>query len=261
MRKSILYRKLFSSFDDELQICSYLFPTSEYRSQIAENSLVIGRYSVLPHFKELEVDLKARNSTLINSYGQHCFVADIECWYKHIKKYTPQTYFTWYGLPEGKYVVKGRTNSRKNLWNTHMFSENVKELKDVISKCLDDSLISEQGVVVREFVPLKTFGYGINGLPITEEYRTFWLDNKFVAGDYYWSEHPDFERPLPEDGVKFAQEISNIISKYIRFFVIDIAKTANDEWIVIELNDGMMSGLGCIDASKFYLNLKDLLGV
>jgi hypothetical protein len=257
MNNCVLYRKLFDcDIDEELQASSKVFPTMEYRSQIPENSLVIGRYSVLPYYRELEVDLRSKGSYLLNNYDQHAYVANISNWYNDLKDYTPKTHFTWYDLKEGKYVVKGQTNSRKSLWATHMFANNIYELHGVINRCLDDALLSDQGVVVREFVPLKTFDYGINGLPVTEEYRTFWLDKNFVAGAYYWSEHPDYETPIPNDGIRFAQKIADIVSENIRFFVIDIAKTANDEWIVIELNDGQMSGLSCIDVDEFYLKLK-----
>lgn len=256
MKKVVLYRKLFDC-DDEVEICSYVFLTRQYRSQLPENSLVIGRYSVLPYYQELETDLKTFGSRLINNYDQHSYVANISNWYGDLKDYTPKTFFTWYNLPDGKYVVKGQTNSRKSLWKTHMFANNTVELKDVINRCLDDTFIGEQGLVIREFVPLRTFGYGINELPITEEYRTFWLDKNFISGAYYWSEHPDYETPIPKDGIEFVQKIANIVSENIRFFVIDIAKTASGDWIVIELNDGQMSGLSCISADKFYLKIKD----
>jgi hypothetical protein len=45
---------------------------------------------------------------------------------------------------------------------------------------------------VRQYIPLKNFGTGINGLPITEEYRFFILDGKIISSDFYWSEHLEY---------------------------------------------------------------------
>lgn len=37
----------------------------------AKNETVICRYGVLPHYQELELDLKKQGSRLINSYDEH----------------------------------------------------------------------------------------------------------------------------------------------------------------------------------------------
>jgi hypothetical protein len=255
MQPVVLFRNI--DCPEEYQTCSKYFLTVENRVAIPQNSLVIGRYSVLPYYKELEKDLSLLNSKLINSYEQHRYVADIRIWYPDLKEFTPKTYSEWYGLQEGRYIVKGVTNSRKHLWNTHMFAENLESLYKVVNSCLDDTFIADQGVVVREFVSLKTFDIGINGLPVTEEYRTFWMGENFIGGGFYWSEHPDYEQPLPDDGLAFAQSMAKIVSQNINFFVIDIARTAEGNWIVVELNDGSMSGLSCIDEDTFYKNLKN----
>jgi hypothetical protein len=41
-----------------------------------------------------------------------------------------------------------------------------------------------------------------------------------------------------------------------RFYTIDIAKDSIGNWIVIELNDGQMSGLSEVDMEMFYKGLK-----
>ena len=41
----------------------------------------------------------------------------------------------------------------------------------------------------------------------------------------------------------------------VRFLVVDVAETAAGEWIVVEVNDGEMSGLACIEPEGFYANL------
>ena len=44
------------------------------------------------------------------------------------------------------------------------------------------------------------------------------------------------------------------------FYVVDIAKTQSGEWIVIELNDGQMSGLSCNDPKLLYSRLRQTIG-
>lgn len=50
-----------------------------------------------------------------------------------------------------------------------------------------------------------------------------------------------------------------IVSQNTNFYVVDIAETKFGEWIVIELNDGQMSGLSDIDAAWFYNALYEKL--
>jgi len=255
---NILFRRLFND-DEEIQIAKKHCNVCEYRTQVSENSLIIGRYSVLPYYKELEIDLSSKGSKSINTYQEHRYIADICNYYEDIKEYTPKTYTTWGNLPEGQWVLKGKTNSRKHQWNTHMFAKSTKDIKGVVHKLLDDPLISEQGIVVREYVPLKTFGIGINGVPITKEFRCFFYKDEFLVGDYYWSEHPEHYQPLPNEGKEFAIKVAKKLKERTSFFVIDIAETVRNEWIVIEVNDGQMSGLSCNDPDRFYKKLQELI--
>jgi hypothetical protein len=53
--------------------------------------LVIGRYSVLPFYREVEADLAVNGCKLINSFAQHCWIANFE-YYRHFKDVTPETW-------------------------------------------------------------------------------------------------------------------------------------------------------------------------
>ena len=261
---TVLFRKQFEEFNDDIKnefsICSKQLNTFEYRSDIPSNSLVIGRYSVLPYYKELEQELKLKNSHLINSYSQHQYIADIRNYYKDVKEFTPNTYTIWNDLPEGQYVVKGITNSRKHQWKTHMFAENRNEVPKVVSRLFDDQLILNQGVVVREYVPLKKLGEGINGLPISEEYRLFFLGKNYLAGGFYWVNYENSDKmEISEHIVSYATKIAEIVSTNTNFFVLDIAVKENGELMLVEINDGQMSGLSGIDPHVLYNNLNYFL--
>ncbi len=247
--------------EDELQACYkyFGFPnTFSSRSLVLSNDLVIPRYSSLPFYRELENDVKLKGARLINSYDQHQFCADIHEWYRIFENYTPKMYDSvWSELPKDKFfVLKGKTNSRKHNWNTKMFAKGRSEVVEVARRLYDDEFIAEQGLAVREYVPLVTFAEGINGLPITEEYRCFFYKHNLLATGFYWGNYEEFSKPIPQDGLKFAKSMGSKAGDFSNFYCIDIARTQSGEWIVIELNCGTMSGLGLIDPETFYMALK-----
>ena len=227
------------------------------RTLLPKNSLVVARYSCLPFYKELEQDLAWQGSKLINSWEQHTYIADIENWYEDLKDFTPQTWFDWSCLPEGSFVLKGRTNSKKFQWNTQMFAKTREDVPRIANNLLNDQLISQQGLCVRKYVPLKRFDTSINGLPITDEWRVFFYKNTIISYGYYWSNFAD-KQPyltLPGPALRLLRQVGEIASKKTNFFVVDIARTEDNDWIVIELNDGQMSGLSMNEPNQFYERL------
>jgi hypothetical protein len=241
---------------EEFEIAKKYFPVYEYRSEVPKNSLVIGRYSVLPFYEELEKELATKGSKLINSYKQHRYLADITNYYEDLKEFTPNTHTQWGDLKEGQYVVKGKTNSRKFRWGTHMYAPNRDSLLQVIRNLFSDQMIADQGVVVRDYVPLKRLGEGINGLPISAEWRCFCYKNKILATGFYWSNFEELSPGnLPKKGIDFLTKVTAIVSSKANFYVVDIAQKENGEYIVVELNDGQMSGLSCVDHNEMYANL------
>jgi hypothetical protein len=143
----------------------------------------------MPFYKELQDELKLKNSRLINSYSEHLYIADIMNWYEDVKEFTPKTYTTWGHITGGKWVVKGKTYSRKHHWNSKMFADGKEELLRITRELLDDPMISENGLVVREYVPLKRIDTAPNGLPIVKEWRMFFYRENYLCGGYYWSSH------------------------------------------------------------------------
>ena len=262
---NVLFRKNFNISDEditeEFDICSKYLTTVEYRSSVEPDSLVIGRFSVLPYYHELELELKTKNCPLINSYDQHLYIADITNYYEDLKEYTPKTYSEWYNIPEGAYIVKGKTNSRKQLWETHMFAQNKKSLMDVLRRIYDDTFISDQGIVVREYIPLKRFDTGINGLPITNEWRFFFYKKYLLTFGYYWTNFLEcLSMAVCDDGmIDFASRIASIVCEHANFFVLDIGEKEDGGYILIEVNDGCMSGISGCSPTALYSNLKNLL--
>lgn len=245
---------------EELLIASQYFEVVDSRLD-CPNELVIGRYSVIPEYGELERDLSKIGAHLINSKLQHQYIANFD-YYEDIKDHTPRTYFSLADIPKdkGPFIIKGRTNSKKHNWNK-MYCSNYQDLLPKYFELMEDSMISEQGVVIRDYVPLKTLEKGLNGLNITNEWRLFFYRDQLLSYGYYWSNAttiPD-KSSLPSEAIDFAKMIASKVKNNVNFFVIDIAEKESGGWMVVELNDGQQSGLSENDPHELYSNLKKVL--
>jgi hypothetical protein len=271
MRPVILYRgDEFAEEELNPAISAGFFCTNS-RMEVPSKSLVIPRYSCLPFYKELENDLAFNGSKLLNSHEQHRYIADMQNWYEDLKDYTPKTWRDVTSVPlteRGPFVVKGETNSKKNLWNTHMFAGDRDFLGRVIGNLLEDSLIKTQSIYIRKWEQFVKLGEGINGLPITREFRFFVAYGEILSSGFYWSSH--FEE-LKERGVSieamnpstvpypFLEKIISIVGKKANGIVIDIAERTDGQWRVVELNDLQMSGLSENDPDIMYPALFDVI--
>jgi hypothetical protein len=240
-----------------MRIAEQYCDVMRYRSECSDD-LVVGRYSVLPYYKELEYDIPGR---LVNSYQQHKWIADFE-YYSILKDFTFPSWTDedFYRSDDGPFVLKGKTNSRKHQWNTHMFAENKDSALKLSSELYNDPLIGSQGVIYRRYIPLETFEEGLNGLNFTNEWRFFFYKRKILAKGYYWSQAEKAEQynaKVPDEAIRFASMLAEVIACFVPFYVIDIAKTQSGEWIMVELNDGQMSGLGMCNPHDLYKNISN----
>ncbi len=252
----ILFRKDYST-EDECIIAKKHFDLVEYRSEIPKNSIVFGRYSTLPFYRELEMDVKNVGSELINSFEQYSWIANFD-WYEPLKKHTFKTWFNAHELPDDgtKFVVKGRTNSRKHEWDKLMFAENKRQAIEIMIELSRDPLIGPQGVVFRKYEPLVTYEIGLCGLRFTNEYRFFFYKGEIITYAYYWSMAENIDRKPTEEALEFVTKLGSIVKEYSNFFVLDIAEKESGGWILVEVNDGSMAGLSEIDSDNLYCNLR-----
>lgn len=263
----ILWRSCGKEYEAEKEVAEKYFKVVTSRTDLhCKNSLVIPRYSSLPFYNELEQDLHNLESGLINTYRQHRYVADISNWYLDLEQITPKTWFSLEEVPEdvGPVILKGETNSKKNMWKTHMFAKNKTEAVETFLRLQQDTLLGQQQIYVREFVPLVSYANDIvTGMPVTKEFRFFCLGKEVLCGGYYWSsnlEDVGFVPDYKEVPKKFLDEVLERIDGKIRFVVVDVGQVeATGEWIVVELNDGTMSGLSECDPDMLYSKLKEKL--
>lgn len=250
----ILFRKDMNT-EEEFEIAKNYFDVVEYRSQIPTNSLVIPRYSALPFYKELEQDIIYLGSTIVNSFREHSYIADFQ-YYWDIEDLTPKTYFKLEDIPNGgPYVVKGVTNSRKHLWNELMFAPNRKRAIEIALELQKDSLIGQQDIIVREFEQLKILEIGVTGTLFANEWRFFCFKDKILSNGYYWT-CSDVRGEINDKGIDLVKEVIKRVEGKVNFYVIDIAEKENGDWIVIEMNDGQMSGLSENNPHDLYSNMR-----
>lgn len=236
------------------------------RTQARAGQLIIGRYSVLPYYAELEADLLSLGASLLNTHYQHRFIADLANWTDLLgPEITPPAISDFSLLSEaGKYVVKGETNSRKNNWLTSMYADGRASAIGIRAKLQQDGLICDQTIYARPYVPLRRLRSepGIGGQPVTEEYRFFCCDGEILCGAYYWSQYVDDLPVVPisdESTYEFVRSVLDIVGDIARGIVIDVG-IKEDGWpMVVELNDLQMSGLSCVDPKELYRNLRRVL--
>lgn len=230
--------------------------------------LVVARYSALPYYRELEEDLETLGSKLVNSSREHEWIAHMD--WAFDEAVGPLTFPTWLQLDqvprdEAPYVLKGRTNSKKQRWSTHMFAPTWAAALEVQARLEEDGLIGEQEIVIRKYVPLLTYFTAIGGMPITKEYRVFVYQRRVLSVGFYWEAFRDdfpyhgVEVPDGQCDLGFVDRVVEAIGDRVPFYVVDVAQDTTGRWWVVELNDGQMSGLSGNSPDKLYRALYEAM--
>lgn len=264
MRPIVLFRPDRDT-EDEMGVAGNFFPVTASRMRVPPESLVVARYSALPYYQELETDLAMSGSRLLNTYKQHRWIANFD-YYEQLKDFT---FRTWdesafaHSDFAGPVVVKGRTNSRKHHWNKTMFARDRDAAWNIFRLLSQDSMIGEQGIIFREYVPLKTLEIGLDGLPFSNEFRFFFYKESLLCHGFYWNNMCDCPEKanLTDEGIAFARAVAAVTAKYADFFVLDIAEKTEGGWVLVEVNDGQQSGLSACDPERLYDNLARTLVV
>ena len=259
---ALLYYRQSLFPQEELEAAQKYFDCYSSYLPVRQGDHVVARYSMLPFYRDQERDISMLGGTLLNSYRDHRYVADLQNWYFDLEGLTPKTWFRLEDLPDDDttcYVLKGETNSAKFLWSTHCFARGKAAAIQVHSRLQEDSLISYQNIYIREFVMLHNYMVALHGLPISKEFRFFIYKGKILSGAFYWSSHLEEIAETPkasEVPTVFLQKVMDRVGDNVPFYVVDVAQTASGDWIVIELNDGQQSGLSCNDPNVLYENLR-----
>ena len=213
--------------------------------------------------------LLARNVVLINDPAQYLFAHSLPENYAVIAPLTPQTvWLAWDGdafskLPtllrpfgSGPLILKDYVKSRKHEWHEACFIPSASDMEAVnrvvttfVRRQGDDL---NGGLVFREFVPYQPLAeHPQSGMPLTKEFRVFFLDAAPVFVTPYWDEG-DYaaETPPLESFLEIARQVQS------RFFTMDVAQRIDGEWMIVELGDGQVAGLPeRADLGEFYAAL------
>lgn len=155
-------------------------------------------------------------------------------------------------------VVKDFVKSRKHEWSEACFIPSAADrpsVERVVRRFLElqgDYL--NEGLVFREFVQFEPLGtHSKSGMPLTKEFRLFFLDAKPIFWTPYWEEGNYGDQSPPVE--QFTDVAKRVQS---RFFTMDVAKRLDGDWMIVELGDGQVAGLPeNVDVEAFYQALLD----
>lgn len=228
------------------------------RMDIEKNCLLVPRYAIHPYPGEYYADASKRTKNIINSLDQYRFSSNIGIWQETVLsdmiKIDKRPYSS---LDEGSYVIKGANLSKKFNWQTHMFAKTKADVPVIVNRLLDIDEVSGYGLFVRPFIKLRKLCDGLNGLPVSNEWRFFAYKGKIFYETFYWA---SFQEAIPYyippiEAYNCAQSIINQVGNKSNFFSVDVGEKEEGGWIGIEINDGQQSGLCCAKAKTFYRNL------
>lgn len=260
MRKVILYR----DFEAEtLQVELHAAQNAGFvlindRNLISEGDIIVPRF--YPFYNYLVDEFAEKGAVLVST--QHDWVSDIRQWAPVLGVMSPRT---WTSIEDvyssgftGPFFVKGIDKSLKLDFNEFCYAADLDRLPVVLDN-LKNALPVEQPLVIREYVPLTTYGVSKKtGMPIAHEFRVFIYKGQVLSQGFYWEsvrKKDDLTLVDSPSPVSFIQQVVEQVGDKCDFYALDIALTADGNWIVIELNDGCLSGLSANDPEVLYSNL------
>lgn len=209
-------------------------------------------YILLPDQYEFLADgVSRRGYRMLTNPSQYARSSRLPEWYPAVSDLTPAAIWTesddaaeaWelavnaFGPPP--WIIKDHVKSRKQYWLEACFIAADADFASFKQSCA--TMVEQRGeeftggLVVRPFVPLKFVTADWTGMPMFEEYRLF-----FWRGEFFHSEiYNPVGRP-EENFTEFLDLGSRVDSD---FFTADVARTEEGELILIEINDGGVSGI------------------
>ena len=162
---------------------------------------------------------------------------------------------------DGPVILKDYVKSRKHEWGEACYIPSASDrgaVERVVRRFLElqgDEL--NEGLVFREFVAFRPLAsHSKSGMPLTKEFRLFFLDGELLYSMEYWEEG-DYGGVTPPTSLfgYVAREVRS------RFFTMDIAQRLDGEWMIVELGDAQVAGLPeNADVDKFYGALRESCG-
>jgi len=222
-------------------------------------------------YENLYNSLSQKNIYLINSANEYRHCHYLPNSYEKIKLYTPKSNWTndikieninslVNEFGNAPIIVKDYVKSEKHNWNEACFIPDASD-KSVVKNVVDRFLELRGndlnvGLVFRKFEELEFLTqHSQSGMPLTKEFRIFFLNKKIIKVFNYWDEG-EYEGLQPEldKFIEIAQHIES------NFFTMDVALNKNGDWIIMELGDGQVAGLpDNANKDEFYNLIKEII--
>lgn len=221
-------------------------------------------------YEQLYQGLLQKNIRLINDPHAYKHCHHLPESYEKIKSKTPETVWTnsdtenikkaLLGFGAVPLIVKDYVKSEKHHWEEACFipdASSTEAALAVVNKFLElrGSFLNE-GLVFRRFEEL-TFltEHSKSAMPLTKEFRTFFVNQNLMQVFKYWE-----EGDYGETQAELTPFLEMAASVESNFFTMDIAQKKDGEWIIMELGDGQVAGLPPhADTQAFYNRLKECI--
>jgi ATP-grasp domain, R2K clade family 3 len=224
------------------------------------------------HYRRLFTALAEHNVYLINDPAEHQHAHYLPESFDIIRDHTPDSVWLRTDMhvsmdrvmdllrPFGMkpIILKDFVKSQKHYWEEACYIPSASD-RQAVERVVRRFLVLQgpdlkEGLVFREYVELEPLAVHTKSLmPLTKEYRVFYLDGEPIYTVEYWDEG-DYEGTTPPPGL--FRDIARAVRS--RFFAMDLAQRRDGEWIIVELGDGQVAGLPePTDLREFYTAVKD----
>jgi hypothetical protein len=227
----------------------------------------VGRFGVTDDYADIHSSLKADGIVLVHTPEQHLLASELTHWYPLLEDLTPRS--LWFAEPPPAeeierhfsypVFVKGSRQTSKHKADLSIVRSRA-EYEFVASAYRNDPILHWQSFVCREFVELRSVSTKRTAekIPPSFEFRTFWWRGECVGSGVYWADFGSYSWTAAErfEALKVARKAAERLD--VVFLVVDVAQTANGEWIVIECNDAQESGYAAVAPIALWQSIIDI---
>lgn len=228
---------------------------------------IILRIGAVDDYDAVENLVQDMGCNLAMSSQQHKKSSELSEWYPLIKEYTPYSKI-YKEFPDVDEVLKEfsfpffvKGNRQTNKHNKHLcIIENYDMYKNLEKQWRVDSILHWQDIVIRKYIDLQKVDETSfpDMVPFSYEFRLFFWKNQLVTYGPYWTMGIQYtlNDSDKEKAFSLAQKAADIID--VPFLAVDIAKTKQGKWIVIEVNDAQESGYVGVNRNELWQNIVDI---
>ena len=234
--------------------------------EITDTVEAIARIGAIDKYQDLYESLKDRNIVLINNPKEHRMASELTDWYPLIEDLTPKS--QWFNhIPTVMEItsnfdfpifIKGSRQTSKHDEKLSI-ARSKNDLEYILNEYYKNDILHWQKLVCREYVNISPVKYTLSSYKVTPgfEFRTFWLNGDLVGAGHYWSGFCkyDWDEEQKIKALKIAQQAVDKLQ--VPFLVVDLALTVDNNWIVIECNDGQESGYAGISPIGMWNQILD----